>query len=196
MSRKVFFSFHYERDAQRAAVVRNSDMLADEDEYGVIDAVDWEKVEREGEDAIRRWIQEQLKSTSVTVVLIGEETASRDWVLYEIRESWKRGNGIVGVRIHGIKNFDQETDSSGANPLDTIKLKNETMLSSFFKTYDWSDNNGYENLGTWVEEAFQIRESYEGEIELKNDEKNSLGISSVPTGPVVVNRAPRPWCDG
>jgi len=46
MARKVFFSFHFGKDSQRAAQVRNADMLADEDEYGVIDAVDWEKLER------------------------------------------------------------------------------------------------------------------------------------------------------
>ena len=37
MTRKVFFSFHYERDAWRAANVRNSDMIPNDDEYGVIE---------------------------------------------------------------------------------------------------------------------------------------------------------------
>ena len=46
MARKVFYSFNYKRDSQRAAQVRNSHALADEDEYGVIDSVEWEKVER------------------------------------------------------------------------------------------------------------------------------------------------------
>ena len=75
MSRKVFFSFHFKRDAWRAGQVRNCDLLADEDEYGVIDGVEWEKIERQGDPAIERWIEEQLKYTSVTVVLIGAETS-------------------------------------------------------------------------------------------------------------------------
>ena len=78
MSRKVFYSFHYEHDAWRAAQVRNCNTIADEDEYGVIDGVEWEKIQRGGDAAIERWIEEQLRHTSVTVVLIGAETAERD----------------------------------------------------------------------------------------------------------------------
>jgi hypothetical protein len=123
MARKTFFSFHYERDAWRAANVRNSGVLSKDDEYGFIDAADWEKIEREGDAAIKRWIQDQLKNTTVTAVLIGAETASRPWVLYEIRESWKRGNAIVGVRINGIKDQDSKTDSFGVNPWTSSSLR-------------------------------------------------------------------------
>src|ERR1039458_2564764 len=108
MARKVFFSFHFGKDSQRAAQVRNADMLADEDEYGVIDAVDWEKLEREGSESIKRWILSQLEGTSVTVVLIGAETADRPWVRYEIRKSWERGNALVGLKIHNVKNLKGE----------------------------------------------------------------------------------------
>ena len=41
MARKTFFSFHYERDAWRASQVRNCNVIADEDEYGVIDAAEF-----------------------------------------------------------------------------------------------------------------------------------------------------------
>ncbi len=158
MSRKVFFSFHYERDSWRAGQVRNSNLLSDDDQYGYIDSVDWEKVEREGDEAIRRWIAEQLKYTSVTVVLIGAETSTRPWVDHEIRESWKRGSGIVGVWIHNVKDQKQNIDTKGANPLDLIKFTDGTSISSVCKTYDWVIENGRENLGRWVEEAFKIRE--------------------------------------
>ena len=36
MARKVFYSFHFKRDAWRAAQVRNSNAIANEDEFGVI----------------------------------------------------------------------------------------------------------------------------------------------------------------
>ena len=122
MARKVFFSFHFGKDSQRVAQVRNADMLADEDEYGVIDAVDWEKLEREGAESIKRWILSQLEGTSVTVVLIGAETADRPWVRYEIRKSWERGNALVGLKIHNVKNLKGETDSPGINPLEQMTL--------------------------------------------------------------------------
>lgn len=195
MSRKVFYSFHYERDAWRAAQVRNHNVIADEDEFGVIDSVEWEKIERGGDDAIKRWIKGQLKDTSVSVVLIGSETAEREWVRYEIEESWKRGNGIVGIRIHNIKNQDKETDPQGPNPLDQIKFDDGTPLSSVFKTYDWADN-GRENIGVWVEEAYQTRTTMKDERELEGTTvlaSSSANSHSSESGPTVITNPPRPW---
>jgi MTH538 TIR-like domain (DUF1863) len=178
MSRKVFFSFHFKRDAWRAGQVRNCDLLADEDEYGVIDGVEWEKIERQGDAAIERWIEEQLKYTSVTVVLIGAETADRDWVDHEIRRSWERGNALVGLRVHKMKNDEGKTDLPGPNPLDAICLENGTPLSAVSKTYDWIDDDGRSNLGKWVEEAFQARQTYAGQEELR--EGTTSGARSRP----------------
>jgi MTH538 TIR-like domain (DUF1863) len=190
MSRKVFFSFHFKRDAWRAGQVRNSDMLADEDEYGVIDAAAWEKIEREGDEAIKRWINDQLKNTSVTVVLIGAKTAERDWVEYEIRRSWEKGNALVGVRIHGVKDQHGNIDSPGPNPLDEIKLANGHALSTVFKTYDWVTNDGRANLGEWVEEAYEIRRAYAGEMKLQGDTHEDHGHRKPPT---VITSPPRQW---
>lgn len=180
MARKVFFSFHFKRDAWRAGQVRNSDLLADEDEYGVIDAVEWEKIEREGDAAIERWINEQLTSTSVTVVLIGAETAERDWVDYEIRQSWKRGNALLGIRIHNVKNQDSQKDTPGINPLDNISFTDGKRLSSACKIYDWVSDNGRENLGKWVEEAFQERKMYGPDKKIADSkyDEQSVGTTS------------------
>lgn len=157
MARKVFFSFHYERDAWRASNVRNYDQIADEDEYGVIDAAAWEEVKRQGNDAVKRWINSQLQSTSVTVVLIGAETADRYWVQHEISESWNRGNGVLGVKIHGIRDSRQMTDTPGANPFERVTFPNGSSLASHCKIYDWVADDGRSNLGKWVEAAAQAR---------------------------------------
>lgn len=202
MARKVFYSFHYKRDAWRAAQVRNSNVIADEDEYGVIDSVDWETIERQGEAAIKRWINDQLKHTSVTVVLIGAETAERDWVDYEIRKSWERGNALVGVRIHAMKNQDLETDAPGANPFAAMKLTDGAPLSSIVKVYDWVSDDGRGNLGDWVEEAYQAREAYDGETDLVKAEVATPFIRSTPvpepevlsaTSPAVIRKPAEPW---
>lgn len=168
MARKVFFSFHFKRDAWRAGQVRNSNLLSKEDRYGFIDGSDWEKLEREGEEAIMRWINDQLKYTSVTVVLIGTETAERDWVDYEIRQSWDRGNALLGVFIHNVEDENKKTDIKGPNPLDNVRFKDGKKLSDIFKTYDWVNDEGRENLGEWVEEAFKIREAGQDGGELAN----------------------------
>jgi hypothetical protein len=142
MARKTFFSFAYERDAWRAGQIRNSNLIASEDEYGFIDGVDWESIKRQGDDAIKRWIKDQLKNTSVTAVLIGTETADREWVQYEIVESWNRGNGLVGIWIHDIIDRDRKTDAQGRNPFELFTLPNGTRLSAVCKTYNWVSDDG------------------------------------------------------
>lgn len=194
MARKTFFSFHYERDAWRAANVRNSGALSTDDEAGFIDAADWEKLEREGDAAIKKWIKDQLHGTTVTAVLIGAETANREWVLYEIRESWKRGNAVIGVRIHGIKNQDGETDSAGPNPLDAILFDDGTALSSVCKTYDWVTNNGRDHLGTWLDNAVTAREEMDKDKILKEvGEKVASYASVAMAAPSVIRNPPKPW---
>lgn len=187
MARKVFFSFHYERDAWRAGQVRNCNLLAEEDQYGYIDAVDWESIERQGQKAIERWINGQLKDTTVTAVLIGTETADRPWVRYEIVESWNRGNGIVAIWIHNVKDQYRETVVKGRNPLDEIQLPDGTPLSSVCKTYDWVLNDGRSNLGKWVEEAFQARRTTSAPKSLLRSAAASAGLS-FPNRAIVPNK--------
>lgn len=140
MARKTFFSFHFERDNWRAGQVRNA--YVTQDAAGYIDAADWEAVKSKGDAAIKRWIDDQLIGTSVTVVLIGAETANRDYVAYEIKQSIARGNGLLGIYIHHVKNKESQTDSKGSNP-----------LPAGYSTYDWVLDDGRDKLGTWVETA-------------------------------------------
>ena len=42
--------------------------------------ITWEEVKRKGDDNIKKWINDQLKYRSCTIVLIGEETSERKWV--------------------------------------------------------------------------------------------------------------------
>jgi len=87
-------------------------------------------------------IDEGLKGTSVTAVLIGAETSERKWVKYEIKKSVEKGNGLLGVYIHKLKDKNKETDKKGKNP-----------LAEIYPTYDWVVDDGYNNFGDWVEKA-------------------------------------------
>jgi MTH538 TIR-like domain (DUF1863) len=143
MARRVFFSFHYERDISRANVVRQSwRTKPDRESAGFFDAGLWEEAKRKGDAAIKKMIDEALQNTSVTAVLLGQETATRNYVKYEIERSIARGNGIVGVWIYKIRNLVGITDEPGSNP-----------LPSKYKVYAWNNDKGYENFGSWVEEA-------------------------------------------
>ena len=115
--RRVFFSFHYERDAWRAAQIRNAGAL--EGNEPVTDNA-WETIRRGGDTAIQKWIDDQIRTRSCTVVLIGRETAGRKWVQYEIVKSWNEGKGVVGIYIHNLKNRSGQQDWPGKNPFDNI----------------------------------------------------------------------------
>ncbi|GBR75910.1 TIR-like domain-containing protein [Candidatus Termititenax persephonae] len=148
MVRKVFFSFHYENDIWRVNQVRNHWVTKSAiEESGYIDAVDFEKIKKQGQASIERWIDNQLNGTSVTVVLIGTETASRPYVQYEIKRSLERGNGLLGVYIHGLKDRNGYYALKGQNPF--------SMNASSIKTYDWVQDNGYDYFSDWVEQAYQ-----------------------------------------
>lgn len=157
MARRTFFSFHYENDVWRANIVRNSWVTKpDREVAGFVDAAAFEEVKKGGDAAIKRWIETQLNGTSVTVVLLGTDTSNRDYVKYELEQSWKRGNGIVGVSVHKIKDRNGFTCPAGNSMFGPIFTSVADKLQYFFErfpVYDWVDNDGYMNLGTWIETA-------------------------------------------
>lgn len=157
MARSVFYSFHYQNDITRVMVVRNrwltqgGQMIS-----GVIDHAEFEQVQRRGDFAIKKWISDQLLGTSVTVVLIDEETLKREYVKYEICKSLQRRNAIIGVDIHRIKDLHGRTSLAG-NYHAVIGYYDygHPMYFDDVATaiYDYVYDDGYNNLGQWVENA-------------------------------------------
>jgi hypothetical protein len=141
MARRVFFSFKYKQDVSRAMVVRKSWVAQGREAAGFIDAADFEELKRRGDAAIRNWIDTQLKGTSVTVVLVGEKTCASLWVKYEIEKSKEIGNGLLGIDISKIKDFQGNTsDRCGQIP-------------KGYNFYLWFNEDGYNNMGDWIEKA-------------------------------------------
>lgn len=142
MARKVFFSFHYDNDVWRVGVVRNSHVVAKFDKPPFYDKAEWESIKRQGDQAVKNWIDAQLKGTSVTVVLLGANTGSRRWVKYEVEESIRQGKGIIAVDISKIKDRNGNTSNRGSNP-----------VPSSYPLYLWNNNEGAKNLGNWIDQA-------------------------------------------
>ena len=147
MARRVFFSFHYQRDIWRANVVRNCGEFIGTAAAGFSDASLWEEAKRKGDAAIKRMIDGALIGTTVTVVLIGAQTASREYVNYEIDKSIERGNGILGIHIHMIPDRTRQTDWRGAVPA--------KLLNSKYRVYDWPNDSA--TFARWIEEAYANR---------------------------------------
>jgi hypothetical protein len=142
MARHVFFSFHYQRDIVRVNQIRNLPEIIDESAAGFKDSSLWEEAKKKSDDAVKKLIDKGLLGTSVTVVCIGNKTAGRKFINYEIQKSLDRGNAVIGVQIHHLKNFDGEVDTVGATP---TLLKN-----NIFKIYKYDD---HPKLKSWIEAA-------------------------------------------
>lgn len=140
MARRVFFSFKYD-DVSRAMIVRNSWVTQGTQAAGFIDAADRENLKKQGDSAIKRWIDDQLNGTTVTAVLVGADTCNSRWVKYEIDKSKQLGHGLLGIDISKIKDLKGSTSERCG------------MIPSGYKFYLWNNDDGYTNMGDWIEEA-------------------------------------------
>jgi hypothetical protein len=163
MARNVFYSFHFDNDAWRASQVRNMGVITGNEP---VSANDWEEVKRGGDSAIEKWIASQMKGRTCAVVLVGAETASRPWVKYEIKKAWTDGLGVLGVRIHGLKNSLGNTSIAGSNPFEQFRIDG-TALSQIVALHNppGADsqaiyNNIHNKLDSLVESAIKIRAKY------------------------------------
>lgn len=121
MARTIFFSFHYQRDIMRVQQVKQHYMTkGGYSAAGFFDGSLEEKSKREGDDAVKRLIDRGLIGSSVLCVLIGRETYTRRWVDYEILKSVELGMGVVGIRIHQLKDPRNGIDSTGSSPFDFL----------------------------------------------------------------------------
>lgn len=138
-------------------VVRNSWVTQGKEAAGFIDKAEFESIKRSGKEAVHRWIDKQLEGTSVTVVLIGRETLNREFVQYEICKSLNRGNAIIGVKINNIIDMRNGALSTPGNTHTIIGYYNDNTPAYFDKIcegiYDYTYDNGYNNLGVWIEAA-------------------------------------------
>lgn len=161
MTRKVFFSFHYEDvKSFRVNVVRNSSMFkATGDTSRVMDASMWEEARLKGITDLKALINANLKGTSVTAVLIGESTHSRRWVKYELVKSFVKGNAILGIHLNRIRERTTSMISrKGLNPLERLGI----YVSDDYETLTFLELVN----GKWQEFALYPR--------VKNREENTV----------------------
>lgn len=162
MARRVFFSFHYKPDNWRASQVRNMGVV--EGNAAVSDN-DWETITKGGDEKIKKWINNQLDGKSCAIVLIGENTAGRKWIKYEIEHAWNSNRGVLGIYVHRLKDADGNQANKGSNPFAGFTLyEGKTQLKDIVKTYDppyYSSKDVYsyisQHIEDWVEDAIKIR---------------------------------------
>jgi hypothetical protein len=144
MAKRVFFSFHY-KYVWKVNQIRSMPNVIGSAAAGFQDASLWEEAKKKGDKAIKSMIDKALENTSVTVVCVTYGTTSRKYINYEIEQSLARGNGLVAVQIHHLKDSDGQTGSPGAIP--------PQIEANGFKAYKYTTK---ESLAKWIEEAVKI----------------------------------------
>jgi len=152
MAKSVFYSFHYERDVHRVQLVQKINALEGQP---ILNAQDWEKVRGKGTVAIQNWIHKQMAYKKAVIVLIGRQTASRPWVIYEIEKAWADKRPLLGIRIHGLSSMGT-VDSPGPDPFEKASGVGKVPIFDPTQT-DWSGkidskatyNHLRSNLESW-----------------------------------------------
>jgi hypothetical protein len=148
--RNVYFSFHY-RDIWKENQIRNSGVVGGAKSAGFADRSLWEEAKQKNRGALEKVIAEGLEGTSVTAVLIGSQTASRPWVKYEIQQSIKRKNALIGVHLNKVPDRNGRVARRGRVP--SLLKQHDTPIQV------WSNAKEF---GEWVESAWKAQNQRPG----------------------------------
>ncbi len=158
--RKCFLSFYYKTDNWRVAQVKNIGSI---EEQPILSSNDWEQIEKNGDAAIEKWIEDNMKGKSCLVVLVGSQTSGRRWVKYEVKRACDKGMGDLGVYIHNLKDRAGKQTSKGASPFEGVMV-NGKSIASYAKMYDPPSTDSktvYEyisdNIASWIDNAIRLR---------------------------------------
>lgn len=159
---KVFYSYDYNKDANRVNDIRSMGLVKDNKPAS---KEDWEEICRQGDSTIQKWIDDNMSDKDCVVVFIGEDTINRKWVRYEIEKAWNEGKGLLGVYVHNIDDPVTGKSKKGQDPFVKFKMNRDgKKLRSVIKCYDPNPNDAYncviENLEIWIDDAMKIREFY------------------------------------
>lgn len=150
----VFYSFHFDNDVMRVQQIRNIGSI---EGNSPTTPNEWERLKRTGENAVKNWIDQNMKYKRCVIVLIGSETAGRKWVNYEIEKAWNGGKALLGIYIHNLRCPRNGTSRKGKNPFDSFTLQDGRKLSSFVHCYQPSPANAYQdvagNISSWIQYA-------------------------------------------
>ena len=123
----------------------------------------WEEVTKGGNKAIEKWIDDNMSGKSCVIVFVGENTADRKWIDYEIKKAWEAGRALFGIYVHNLKDSNGEQANKGGNPFEGFTV-NEKKLSSIIKCYNppfstskYVYDHIKDNIEDWIEEAIEIR---------------------------------------
>lgn len=160
MARSSFVSFHYQNDYWRVQQILRMGAIEGQE---ILPAQNWEAVKARGKQAVKDWIDKEMAYKGSVVVLIGSETASREFVQYEIKKAWSTKKPLVGIRIHGLLNSDKQPSRAGANPFSQFGFSDSSKTyADYVPVFDPAGSDSTkiyasikDNLDSWIGRAYR-----------------------------------------
>lgn len=155
MTPRVFFTFHYEQDFWRATQVRDVWVRQGGEALGIWEPPIWHEVVS-GKVSPVTLIDQALAQADVTAALISGSVSSQDYVQYAIKESHKRGKGLLAIYVYKIQ--DQQgghgiIGNTRFGEIDRDANNQSVFFWQRYPTYRWVIDEGPKNLKDWIEEA-------------------------------------------
>lgn len=146
----IFISYHYDSDNK---IAREITEIINTDKINIFTVVrESEKIK--DAEIIKNWVDEEIKRTRITILLISAETLDRKYVSYELSKSLLNGNSIIPILI------DSEENAFNEDGINSVKQKLDVELSGRnLKIRKWFQENGKENILRWLNEALEKKES-------------------------------------
>lgn len=141
---KVFISYHYQCDNKVAKEITN---IVNKDRTSLFTVLQ-EQVKKNDSESIKRWVDEEIKKTRFTILLISKETFEREYVSYEITRSRENGNTIIPILIDNEENAFNEED------IETLSKK--LPKTNCKRIRRWIKDCGKENVLQWLNDALGV----------------------------------------
>lgn len=141
---KVFISYHYQCDNKVAKEITN---IVNKDRTSLFTILQ-EQVKKNDSESIKRWVDEEIKKTRFTILLISKETFEREYVSYEITRSRENGNTIIPILIDNEENAFSEED------IETLSKK--LPKTNCKRIRRWIKDCGKENVLQWLNDALGV----------------------------------------
>lgn len=143
----VFISYHYDSDNKIAKEITK---IINSDKINVFTVIK-ENEKKKDAEIIKNWVDEEIKKTKITILLISKETLSREYVSYELVKSLSNGNSIIPILIDSQENSFNEED------INSIKQKlSSELFNKKLRMRRWFQEKGEENVLKWLNEELEI----------------------------------------
>lgn len=153
--RKIFPSYDWDQDVAFVNQIINYSHIVGASEAGFIKNVPNEEVKR-SDEAIARWIRENMHGCSCYILFVGEKTYQSKWCLYEMDLARDLGLGRMIIYLDRMVDPTGRVCRLGPDPYlvhhryTAIRKPNSYVI----KQYHWKDyEKPYQLLWKWIEDA-------------------------------------------